>query len=52
MNVKIMQAWVNDVEEFRVYLNQELVAVFPDKDSAVEHMKKLVILKLEPDERN
>jgi hypothetical protein len=47
MNIKIMQAWVNDVEEFRVYANQELVATFPDQDSAVEHMKKLVTAKLE-----
>ncbi len=52
MKINITQAWVNDVEEFRVYLNQELVAVFPDNDSAVEYMKKLVMFKLEPDERN
>jgi len=52
MKINITQAWVNDVEEFRVYANQELVAKFPDQESAIEYMKKLVMFKLEPDERN
>jgi hypothetical protein len=50
MKINITQAWVNDVEEFRVYANQELVATFPDQESAVEHIKELVTLKLEANE--
>jgi hypothetical protein len=52
MKINITQAWVNDVEEFRVYANQELVAKFPDQESAIEHVKELVLLKLEPNEGN
>ena len=52
MKINIVQAWVIDVEEFRIYLNEELLATFPDKDSATALMKQLVILKLKPDERD
>ena len=47
MSIKIVQVRVNDIEEYQVFLNEALVATFYDKDSAVEHMKKLVTAKLE-----
>lgn len=46
MSIKIVQAWVNDIEEYQVFLNEALVATFPDRDSAVIHMKELVTAKL------
>lgn len=47
MSIKILQEWLNDIEVYNVYLNEGLVATFYDRDSAVEHMKKLITAKLE-----
>jgi hypothetical protein len=45
MTTQIVKGWVNQVEEYRVYVNQEVVAQFKTELEAIDYVAKLKLEK-------